>query len=151
MRRYYSSFFHCLFKGFALTVALGVTLAPPVSAFTAVNRLHVQPTGQQGQFEVISSQGAGPRQIWCAGANFARSALGVAGNTRLYISKGLSPSAAFRGRKSVIFTVAPSAALRNGPRLGDGGNYSVSLTKAGFNLSANHAEGFCEDVWTDFD
>ena len=134
-----------------LTSAALLLAAGPAAAFTAVNGLNVQDLPQSGQFEVISSRGAGPREIWCAGAQFAHFRQGGQGNTRLYIVKGLSPSASQPARKSVIFTTRPDAALANGPKPGDDGNYSVSLKKIGFNLRLAHAEGFCENVFDEFD
>lgn len=131
----------------ALVTSLTLLLAAsPASAFTAVNGLNVLALPQAGQFEVISTRGAGPREIWCAGAQFAHFRQGAAGNTRLYIVKGLSTSAAQPARQSVVFTTRPNAALAAGPVPGDGGNYSVSLRKIGFNLRVAHAEGFCDTI-----
>ncbi len=132
-----------------VTSATLLLAASPVAAFTAVNGLNVQALPPAGQFEVISSLGAGPREIWCAGAQFAHFRQGAAGNTRLYIVKGLSQSATQPARKSVIFTTRPNAALAAGPKPGDDGNYSVSLKKTGFNLRVAHAEGFCETIIDD--
>ena len=128
----------------SLTVAL---MASAASAFTAINGLTVRGMAQDGQFEVISSRGAGPRQIWCAGAQYAHFRQKARGNTRLYIVKGLSPSASVQGRSSVVFTTQPTPLLKAGPRPGDGGDYSVSLKKTGFNLRVAHAEGFCETIF----
>ncbi len=131
-------------RAFVTSLAL-VLAASPAFAFTAVNGLSVVDM-QNGEFEVISSRGAGPREIWCAGAQFAHFGQGAAGNTRLYIVKGISPSATQPARKSVVFTTRPDAALASGPKPGDGGNYSVSLKRTGFNLRVAHAEGFCESI-----
>ena len=130
-------------RSLLVTISLGLAMAAPASAYRAINGLTVLPAGQSGQFEVISSLGAGPQQMWCAAAKYARHGLHVAPNSRIFIANVLSPSASVQGRKSVIFTVSPNAEQSNGPRPGEDGNYSVSLKKPGFNLSLAHAESFC--------
>lgn len=121
-------------------------LASPAAAFTAVNGVSAFPEGSNGQFEVVSEPGSGPRQIWCAAAQFARVELGAAVNTRLYLSRAMAPSPRYQGARSASFTIAPSDRLKAGPRPGDGGNYSVSLSKTGYNLRLAHAEAFCERI-----
>lgn len=126
-----------------LRCLLGLVLfAAPASAFTATNGLQVQTTSEAGAFEVIARPGSGPRQMWCAAAQYADSAL--PGNGRVFLSAAISPKAALGGKRSALFTVRPSASLANGPAPGDGGSYTVSITRVGFNLNRGHAKGFCE-------
>ncbi|UYV38651.1 hypothetical protein N4R57_06275 [Rhodobacteraceae bacterium D3-12] len=130
-----------------LTAIFAATLAAPASAYTASNGLTVVPA--PGGFEVVSGVGSGPRQFWCAAGDYARRVERSGTNRRIFIAGPLGPSKTAPGRTSVIFTTAPSAALANGPRLGDNGNYSVLLKAAGFSLTTGHAEGFCADNWED--
>ncbi|WP_439109226.1 hypothetical protein [Lentibacter sp.] len=131
---------------FGLCLAL---LASPAAAFTAVNGVSAFSEGGQGQFEVVSEPGSGPRQIWCAAAQFARFELGAAANTRIYLSRAMAASPRTPRARSASFTIAPNEALKSGPKPGDGGNYSVSLSKLGYNLRLAHAEGFCERIIDD--
>lgn len=128
-----------------LTAILAATLATPASAYTAINGLTVRPA--PGGFEVISGVGSGPRQFWCAAGEYARRVERSGTGRRIFITGPLGPSKTAPGRNSVIFTTTPGAALANGPRLGDNGNYSVRLSAPGFSLTTGHAEGFCADVW----
>ncbi|MCW8843291.1 MAG: hypothetical protein OQK00_07745 [Rhodobacteraceae bacterium] len=124
---------------------VGLT-ASAAQAFTAINDLEVNPL-QQG-FEVVVKDGAGPRQIWCAAAQYARRVQGNGPTTRIYITDGYGPSATSPGRRAVAFTTQ-SASVSNSVRPGEGGNYSVSIRKPGYTLTVAHAESFCSDVFED--
>ena len=113
-------------------------------AFRAESRLIVVPLNAK-DFEVIEDRGEGPRGIWCAAADFARSRLGAGGGDRLYIKSGRGPSLTAVGRKGVVFTLDP-ARLGVEPSRG----YSVSLRKVGYNLPVGHAYSFCTDYWEEF-
>ena len=129
-----------------LTVTFAAMLAAPAAhAFTAINGLSVNPV--PGGFEVVAQGGDGPRQIWCAAAQYSHKVQGNANNVRLFILEPYGPSQTRPGWRGVSFTTQPPPELANGPRLGDGGNYSVQLKRPGFNLSTGHAENFCSDVW----
>jgi len=127
-----------------LAATLGATTA---QAFTAINGLMVNPVPGAGRFEVVASGSDGPRQIWCAAAQFAVSVQGLRGNHRVYIAQGYGPSQTAPGYRGVIFTTQPTGDLSQGPRPGTGGDYSVSIRKTGFNLGTGHAIGFCDDVY----
>ncbi|MDU8930002.1 hypothetical protein RXV86_21665 [Alisedimentitalea sp. MJ-SS2] len=129
---------------FAAATLAATLLAPTANAYTAINGLTVNPVANG--YEVIARAGSGPRQFWCAAAQYAR-AKGAGPTQRVYISKGYGPSTTQQGRRAVTYTIAPSGALLPGTRPGDNGNYSVSIRTPGFNLSVGHAEGFCSDVW----
>ena len=127
---------------FIATIAAALGLAAPAYAYTAINGLTVAPTAQG--FEVIASGGAGPRQIWCAAGQYAHAA-GAGNNDRVAIARGYGPSQTRPGYRAVGFSLG----VGNGPRPGDGGNYSVSIRTVGFNLGVAHAESFCADVYDD--
>lgn len=129
---------------------LSLALLPAAAhGYTAINRLTVNPV--PGGFEVTSQGGDGPRQIWCAAAEYARVVERNGNNDRLYILRGYGPSLTRPGYRAVIFTTRPSPDLANGPRPGTGGDYSVSMRKRGFNLGNAHAESFCADVFEERD
>lgn len=133
---------------FALAfTGLVAAFAAPAAAFTAINGLQVNPAAERGAFDVISRGGSGPSQIWCAAGQYARHALGVRPGARIYVSQPTARNAKLGGRKATRFTVLPNAALKAGPRPGDGGNYSASVSKAGFSLRTAHAETFCKPLW----
>ena len=122
------------------------------SAFTAVNGINAFTEGGDARFEVISERGAGPREIWCAAAQYARGVLGEAPNTRIYLAREIGPSPQYDTKNSASFTTRPDSTLAPGPRPGDGGNYSVSLKTTGYSLRLAHAEGFCPRIieeWID--
>ncbi|SEQ90050.1 hypothetical protein [Thalassovita taeanensis] len=134
-----------------LSLALIASLATalPAQAYIAENRLVVTPLSVPGSFEVISRPGTGPREFWCAAASYAQTQLGRPTTSRIFIESGLGPAQTEPGKSAVVYTVAPTPALAQGPRPGEGGNYFVSMRKPGFNLSVSHARSFCSD--RDFD
>lgn len=127
-----------------LALPFVLAFAAPASAFTAINGLDVTPV--QGGFEVLSRGGDGPRQVWCAAAEYAQRVQGARNNQRLFILRGYGPAESARGYRGVSFTLAPPQALAAGPRPGSNGNYSVSMNTPGFNLSTAHAWQFCKDA-----
>ena len=132
-------------RSIAIPAALVALVASPAAAFTAINGLQVNPV--QGGFEVVSYGGDGPRQIWCAAADYARHVQGARNTQRIYILDGYGPSKTRQGKRAVAFTLNGA----DGPRLGTNGNYSVSLRQPGFNISTGHAEQFCADVFEKLD
>ncbi|MEO9899026.1 MAG: hypothetical protein ABJD13_17005 [Paracoccaceae bacterium] len=57
-------------------------------------------------FEVIDGIDTGPRQMWCAAAQFAKRKYGVKSG-QLWLARGLGPSNAMPGRRSTIFSLKP--------------------------------------------
>jgi len=128
-------------------LAAGLALAAaPLAAFTAVNGERVVPSPGQRGFEVVSRAGSGPRQIWCAASQYADQVLGARGTTRIYLAAATERAARHGGRRTTGFTITPDASLAGGPRPGDGGDYSVSLDRLGYNLSVSHAGMFCDSI-----
>ena len=122
------------------------------SAFTAVNGIDAFTEGGDARFEVISERGAGPREIGCAAAQYARVVLGEAPDTRIYLARAIGPSPQHDTKNSASFTTRPHSTLASGKRPGDGGNYSVSLKTTGYSLRLAHAEAFCPRIieeWID--
>lgn len=119
-----------------------VVLGLPAHAFVAENNLRVNPLPQAGTFEVINQPGAGPREFWCAAADYARMSLGARGNARIHILNGPAQSQTRAGEKAVSFTMVGD---HPGRRPGQNGNYSLSLSEAGFNISVAHGQSFCND------
>jgi hypothetical protein len=130
----------------ALAALLAAALAVPALAaegrFTASNLLRVYPLPRAGNFEVISSRGAGPGQIWCAAAEYAQARTRPDFSRRMYISRPLSVSANEPPRKGVAFTLAPDADLLDGPTPNNSG-LTLSVKQRGFNLTVNHANAMC--------
>lgn len=131
---------------FAIALAT-LSLTAPAQAFTAINGLTVNPV--PGGFEVTSQGRDGPRQIWCAAGQYARHSQDAGVNDRVFITQPYGLSRTRPGYRAVTFTTRPTADLASGPRLGDGGNYSVSIRRAGFSLTAGQAENFCSDALED--
>ncbi len=98
----------------------------------------------KGNFEVIEGPRSGNQRIWCEAAKFAAGPLRAAGNTRMYI---LHPNGKAKTQANAFgtgFTINPTQdILDQASRPGDGGNYSVSVKRVGYNLSVSHARGFC--------
>lgn len=98
----------------------------------------------KGNFEVIEGPGSGNQRFWCEAAKFAAGPLRAAGNVRMYL---LYPNGKARTQKNAYgtsFTIAPTQEILDvASRPGDGGNYSVSIKRVGYNLSVSHARGFC--------
>jgi hypothetical protein len=130
------------------TFAAGL-VAPAAHAFTAINGLTVNPVAGNGAFEVTSQGGDGPRQLWCAAAQYARQVQGTGNHDRIYILQGYGQSQTRPGYRAVAFTTRPTAELAAGPRLGDSGNYFVSMRRQGFSLTTGQAENFCGDALED--
>ena len=128
---------------YLLLAALCATL--PFSAqaqtFRAESKLIVVPLNAT-DFEVVETRTSGPRGYWCAAADFARSRLGAAQGTRLYIKSARGPSISAQGKRGVVYTTDASR-LAADPNKG----YFVSLTKVGYNLSVGHAYSFCYGYW----
>lgn len=103
----------------------------------------VNPLPGKGNFEVIDGPGGGNQRIWCEAAKYAAGPLRARGNTRMYLIHPNGPAKTQKGY-GTGFTINPTQdILDQASRPGDGGNYSVSIKKVGYNLSVSHARGFC--------
>ncbi|MEL7262630.1 MAG: hypothetical protein AAGK69_14700 [Pseudomonadota bacterium] len=88
-------------------------------------------------FEAIEADGAGGMQMWCAAGIFTRKVLGQRGGD-IAVAQARGPSAAYPGRKSVIFTTQAVADPKS--------SYSTSLRTPGLTFSMAHAYAQCRSV-----
>ncbi|MEM8655346.1 MAG: hypothetical protein AAGF36_11415 [Pseudomonadota bacterium] len=86
-------------------------------------------------FEVIENDGAGGTQLWCAAGKFTRGYLRQRGGD-LTVLQPRAASAAFPGRKSVVFTTQPTANAF--------GSTSQGVRQAGQTFSMAHAYALCK-------
>ncbi len=122
---------------FAAALFVGLSTPTMSATYRANNLLYVVPITQD-TFEVIEDRGAGPSDIWCSAADYAREA-GLNGvRKRMYIVEPRGPSRTTPNAKGVIFTTNPDEDLKNTSR-----SYSVSINRKGENLPIDHAYEFC--------
>lgn len=121
---------------------LGMAAPMPALAWTAWNRHKVNDLGQ-GVFEVVGRVGSGPQQYWCGAGDYVRRALGMPAAQRVYIWRPLGPSASQPGKKAVQFALSPPKGASTEVGL------SLSVARAGDNLSASMAQSYCHT--SDFD
>jgi hypothetical protein len=115
------------------------TALSAAATYRSANLLYVVPISND-TFEVIEDRGAGPSDIWCSAADYARAA-GLDGvRKRMYIVEPRGKSKTTPNAIGVTFTTNPSEELKNTPR-----SYSVSVKRKGENLPIDHAYEFCFD------
>ncbi len=112
-------------------------VAAAAQAFRSESKLMVVPTGTS-DFEVIEARSRGPRGIWCAAADYAKSRLGANDRSELYLKTPRGPSVTTRGRTGIGFTIDPGH-LSAKPNTG----YSLSVSKVGYQLRVGHAYSGC--------
>lgn len=125
-----------MFRNSILTLLLilfsGTAQAQP---FAAQSRVMVQPLAG-GSFAVPASGRFGARGAWCAAADYAMTALGKSGTTRVYVQQ----TAATRNAP-VIFGLDPAGASPVAVF-----STGAALRAPGSNLSIDHAIQFCTDA-----
>lgn len=114
--------------------------APPAEAFTAINQIEVNPLPQADTFEVIQSRGAGPREFWCAAADYAKRRLDAGAGQRIVLDEPRHGSETRQGRTAVTFRLAPK-----GTRPESTGGVSITVRRPGEAYSVFFAYGFCGD------
>lgn len=120
-------------------LATAALLLPAVaSAWTAWNRLEVQPL-KNGVYEVISDVGSGPVQFWCGAGDYGMRVLGAGATQRIYIWEAIGPSVTRPGRKAVQFSLTPP------PGADTSTGYSLTVKRAGDNITAAMAQNYCYD------
>ena len=103
--------------------------------------LDVNPISRS-RFEVIEANTAGPRDFWCAAANYVIDDLRI-DTGRIYIDTARGPAQTAPGRKGVVFTTqAPSD-----PKT----SYSISVRQKDVGFSLGHAHRLCPTVRDIFD
>jgi len=85
-------------------------------------------------FEVIENDGAGGTSMWCAASIFVEDYLDLRG-AQITVAQARGDSAAFPGRKSVIFTIEPVAGAVK--------SYSQGVRTLGQTFSQGHANALC--------
>ena len=116
-------------------VILAMPLASAAQSFIIKERFVIPVHGMDANtFEVIENDGAGGGQLWCAAGRYAGDELGKRGGT-LSVMQPRGPSAAFPGRKSVIFTASPIADPVS--------SYSLSVRTQGLTFSLAAAQAAC--------
>jgi len=125
----------------ATVIACVLPAIASASTYRASNDLNVVPLSGS-TFEVIASNGEGPRGLWCAAAEYSERRLGKF--DRVYIAKARGPSKNARGRQSVVFTTN-TANLSRGPST----SVSLSTSQVGVGLRTAHAIQFCRDYERD--
>ncbi len=134
----------CIFV-FGLLGLAGPVAAQAFGIAVGGYRLPTNPLPGNRNFEVIIEHGAGPRLIWCEAGNYATARLRSSATARLYLLNPRGPARTKARRNSVGFTLDPSPeVLEQASRPGQSNNYSVSITKVGFNLSVGHTKSFCD-------
>lgn len=128
----------------ALFLAL---LAAPALGFTAQNGHRVAALPQADAFEVVPARAAGPRDYFCAAADYGRQVLGLPPTARIAVLRGPHAPQVLPGRRAVSFSTQVPP---DGRRPGQGNRYAVSISEPGYNMAVFDALAFCEvdiDEW----
>ena len=114
------------------------TLPFAAHAYTAKNRLTVEPVSS-AVYEVVGrTGGSGPQDFWCAAGEYAFSQ-GARNNSRIYLVSGRQPSVSKPGGTAVRYTLSPEDAgvTPISPEL------VLNVDVPGDNLSVASAREFC--------
>nr|WP_319947723.1 hypothetical protein [uncultured Shimia sp.] len=131
-------------RSLIVSVVAGSLIASVAAAQFGYIPWRVNQLPGKGNFEVIEGAGSGNQRYWCEAAKYAVGPLRSRGNVRMYILNPEGPAKTQGNSYAVGFTLNPSQAVLDAAnKPGDGGNYSVSVSKVGYNLSVSHAHGFC--------
>lgn len=126
-------------KKLGIALITGLLLVPAVaSAWRAQNRHEVFAIGD-GVYEVLSRPGSGPADFWCAIGDYAVRQDRAAATQRIYIWRPIGASVTRGGYKAVQFAYrAPKGADTST-------GLSLTVRRAGDNLSASFARNYCFD------
>lgn len=125
-----------MFRIIALSLLL---LSPQISAAQGFpeRQLRVRVAALSATtFEVVDGIDTGPRQTWCAAAQFAKRKFGVSGG-QLWLARGLGPSTAMPGRRSTVFSIEP---VPNEYK-----SISLSIRRAGQSVMFSLASSLCRN------
>lgn len=130
----------------ALSGCVATVSTDGAGIWRAYNSMTVVPvTDRANTFQVVSQPLAGPSDFVCAAGDYAQRRLGARGADRVYVLRGPGPSPLSRGRNAVTFTTEPDPALSDGPRPGEGGDFSFRIDEPGFSVTAASARSLCID------
>ncbi|REC55618.1 hypothetical protein DRV84_11405 [Rhodosalinus sediminis] len=122
-----------------MLAALALSLiAPAAQAFRAENGLEVTALPEPATFEVIQSRGAGPTQIWCAAADYARAELSGGASDRLVITAPRGPAETDAQRDATRFRLMSREARPETTARG----FAI-VREAGETYSVSTADAFC--------
>ncbi|MFC6588955.1 hypothetical protein [Sulfitobacter pacificus] len=105
------------------------------------DRIVIAPLGNT-DFEVIQGTNFGAAEYWCGAATYVERRRGWPETTPIYVKKPEGPSATAPGRKSVIFTTAPTDVAQAPSGL------TLSVRKAGAMRKSAVARRYCRDAFT---
>lgn len=122
----------------ALAVVSLVVVPSAAFPWRAWNRSEVLPVSD-GVWEVVNKVGSGATDYWCGIGDYAVRQLRIPVTQRIYIWQAEGPSVNVSGKKSVQFALsAPEGADTSV-------GYSVSVKRAGDNMTASMAQKYCYD------
>lgn len=122
-----------------LAAALGAAFAltaTSAAAWRAHNRHEVLPVSDT-VFEVVAGVGSSAADYWCGAGDYTYGYKRMPGVQRIYIWRGIGPSANRPGRKSVQFAYVPPPGADTSPSL------TLSFNDVGDNLNAAMAQQYC--------
>jgi hypothetical protein len=118
-------------------LCLGLTAVPVAAlAFTAQNGNRVNPMAN-GVFEVVQNVRSRPADFWCGAGDFAVRALRAASAQRVYVWRPIGASETQPSSNGVQFALNPP------PGADTNTGYSLSVKRAGDNLTAGAAQQYC--------
>lgn len=123
-----------------LTLALS---AVPAWAWQAQNGNDVLPVSGS-VFEVVQRGRSSASEFWCSAGDYAIRVLGTSATQRVYIWRPVGPSTTVQGRKAVQFSLSPPEGADTST------GYSLSVKRAGDNLTAAAARQYCFGRLRDF-
>ena len=100
-----------------------------------------------GQFEVFPIAGDAGRDYWCAAAKFAERRLNVLPNRRIYVVTPRGPSRTVPGKRSVVFTVAPDAAVVAAGEAIPANDINMDVARVGRNFRMAHGRQTCRPIY----
>jgi hypothetical protein len=123
----------------SLPFILATTMAAPASAdvYRASNWLYVIPLSADS-FEVIEETRTSPSDMYCAAADYTRRIGRDVPRQRLYVLEARGPSKTQAGRKSVVFTLAPTEEMKD-----TANSFSVTVKQVGASISVGQSLSFC--------
>lgn len=92
-------------------------------------------------FEIAEGFSALTSRFWCEAGRYAVRKYGASGSDRIYVLNPYGASVVGLRGRVVGFTLSPDQALLE--EAAKAGGHSLSVKKAGYNISVGHARGYC--------
>ena len=126
-----------------LVALTALVTAPAAFAWRAQNGNEVKPVSKS-VFEVVARGRSGAADFWCGAGDYALRVLGAAATQRIYIWQPIGASVTMPGDRAVQFSFsAPKGADTST-------GYSLSVKRAGDNLTAAAAQQYCRGQYPVF-